>query len=202
MLTQAVGNAMGALPALVEAGVDGVFLDGVVDFDIGCRCATFFTFLPRSLRFSDRIPFYEVVSATSCVFVYKHRTVLDMLWKLTPLLETMVCSPKTPCNGNCHPTADINCTHANCTHTPQAPWQVNHALQTTGRNIWIRDAFCYRVPAHLVAGVPTKTCLESAIKTFNPQLMCDWVSRPTLASKFVQLYAAWFQRLKAVYVKP
>eukprot|EP01052_Picozoa_sp_SAG31_P084324 SAG31_NODE_44616_length_262_cov_0.631902_1_plen_74_part_10 len=59
----ALDNAFGALPELVAAGVDGVFLDGVVDFDIGCN-------------------------------------------------------PATPCNGNCHPTADINCTHANCTHTP------------------------------------------------------------------------------------
>ena len=65
----ALDNAFGALPELVAAGVDGVFLDGVVDFDIGC-------------------------------------------------------SPATPCNGNCHPTADINCTHANCTHTPQQPWPV------------------------------------------------------------------------------
>ena len=55
--TAAVDNALGALPALVAAGVDGVFLDGVVEFDIGC-------------------------------------------------------SPQTPCNGNCNPTADINCTHA------------------------------------------------------------------------------------------
>jgi hypothetical protein len=62
----ALDNAMGALPELVAAGIDGVFLDGVVDFDIGCG--------------------------------------------------------KIPCNGNCHPTADINCTHANCTHTPQQPW--------------------------------------------------------------------------------
>lgn len=33
------------------------------------------------------------------------------------------CSPATPCNGNCHPTADINCTHAGCKHTPQRPWE-------------------------------------------------------------------------------
>eukprot|EP01044_Picomonas_judraskeda_P015003 COSAG03_NODE_2460_length_2733_cov_29.331055_4_plen_183_part_01 len=62
-----VNNALGSLPKLIEAGIGGVFLDGVVDFDIGC-------------------------------------------------------SPATPCNGNCHPTADINCTHAGCKHTPQRPW--------------------------------------------------------------------------------
>ena len=62
-----VNNALGSLPKLIEAGIDGVFLDGVVDFDIGC-------------------------------------------------------SPATPCNGNCQPTADINCTHAGCKHTPQRPW--------------------------------------------------------------------------------
>ena len=27
-----------------------------------------------------------------------------------------------PCNAHCTPTADINCTHANCTHTPQLPF--------------------------------------------------------------------------------
>ena len=74
----ALDNAMGALPELVAAGIDGVFLDGVVDFDIGC-------------------------------------------------------SP-TPCNGNCHPTADINCTHANCTHTPQQPW---HELATQFTALYI-----------------------------------------------------------------
>jgi hypothetical protein len=61
-----VDNALGSLSPLIAAGVDGVFLDGVVDFDIGCS--------------------------------------------------------ETPCNGNCHPTADINCTHAGCRHTPQRPW--------------------------------------------------------------------------------
>jgi hypothetical protein len=61
-----VDNALGSLSPLIAAGVDGVFLDGVVDFDIGCS--------------------------------------------------------ETPCNGNCHPTADINCTHASCRHTPQRPW--------------------------------------------------------------------------------
>ena len=34
------------------------------------------------------------------------------------------------------------------------------------RNIWIRDVFCYRIPAPLVPGVPTKTRLESSIKKF------------------------------------
>jgi hypothetical protein len=63
----AVNNALGSLPALIDAGVDGVFLDGVVDFDIGC-------------------------------------------------------SPQTPCNGHCSPTADINCTQAGCKHTPQQPY--------------------------------------------------------------------------------
>ena len=66
-----VANALSVLPQLVAAGVDGVFLDGVVDFDIGC-------------------------------------------------------SP-TPCNGHCNPTADINCTVSNCTHTPQPPYSTLHA---------------------------------------------------------------------------
>ena len=35
------------------------------------------------------------------------------------------------------------------------------------RNIWIRDVFCYRIPAPLVLGVPTKTRLESSIKKLN-----------------------------------
>ena len=67
-----VNNALEALPDLVAAGVSGVFLDGVVDFDIGC-------------------------------------------------------SPQTPCNAHCSPTADVNCTHVNCTHTPQLPWDTLHA---------------------------------------------------------------------------
>ena len=29
--------------------------------------------------------------------------------------------------AHCSPTADVNCTHANCTHTPQLPWDTLHA---------------------------------------------------------------------------
>ena len=56
-LDAAVNNALGALPALVAAGVDGVFLDGVVDFDIGCSPKTPctrrepFNFTPSGGRF-------------------------------------------------------------------------------------------------------------------------------------------------------
>ena len=39
------------------------------------------------------------------------------------------------------------------------------------RYIWIRHVFCCRIPALLVAGVPTKTRLESSTKNFKPHLM-------------------------------
>ena len=41
------------------------------------------------------------------------------------------------------------------------------------RTIWIRDAFCYRIPAPWVLGVPTKTRLKSSIpvKKFKSHLM-------------------------------
>ena len=42
--------------------------------------------------------------------------------------------------------------------------------KTIWRNIWIRYVFCYRIPAPLVLGVPTKTRLESSIKKWNPHL--------------------------------
>ena len=38
--------------------------------------------------------------------------------------------------------------------------------ESNWRNIWIQDVFCYRIPAPLVLGVPTKTRLESSIKKF------------------------------------
>jgi hypothetical protein len=77
-----VANALSVLPQLVAAGVDGVFLDGVVDFDIGC-------------------------------------------------------SP-TPCNGHCNPTADINCTSANCSHTPQLPYATLHERWITLYAEWFK----------------------------------------------------------------
>ena len=39
-LDAAVQNALTSLSPLIAAGVDGVFLDGVVDFDIGCSPQT------------------------------------------------------------------------------------------------------------------------------------------------------------------
>ena len=53
-----------------------------------------------------------------------------------------------------------------------------------GCNIWIRDVFCYRIPAPLLAEVPTKTRLESSINKFTPHSIYDslllFFFRPTL----------------------
>lgn len=81
-LDAAVANALAVLPDLLAAGVDGVFLDGVVDFDIGCSA--------------------------------------------------------TPCNGHCSPTADINCTSANCSHTPQQPYSTLHTRWVALYAEWFR----------------------------------------------------------------
>ena len=63
-----------------------------------------------------------------------------MSWSLiAPLFDTDIgCSPKTPCNGNCHPTADLNCTRPNCAPTPQRPWEELHTIWVQLYHTWFR----------------------------------------------------------------
>ena len=55
---------------------------------------------------------------------------------------------------------------------------ITHYKSKWRSNIWIRDVFCYRIPAPLVPGVPTKTRLESSIKKFKPHATFVVVQAP------------------------